>query len=329
MWARILRAVRRGYLLDWLRTLLLLPRYSRQLADLQQAQADLQQAQAQQAEQLAALQQLTEAHAQQLSALQPLLPPDHVPFAYTERGAPWLERAERQVGVAVTTLTPEQRQQAFYTYYSEMAGGVESILRQQYQVYWPLLPLSEWPILDIGCGAGEFLAFVREQGRSAIGVEPCESEVSRARKRGLTVYCDQAGSFLASTEQLFAAVTLFQVIEHLPRAEVVPTLQACIERLAPGGALLVETVNLRHPLALNGFYTDPTHERPLADNYLTFLLQWLGLRDIRLVFTLPNPMPGSGHESFSQLYVNYAVLGYKPNSSENYTHTLTDSADSA
>ena len=325
MWARIARAVRGGYLLDWLRALLLLPRYSRQLAELQQTQADMQQAQADMQQVQADMQQaqadLQQAqanmlhaqseHAQQLRALQPLLPPEHLPFAHIERAAPWLQRAEHQVGVAVTQLSPEQRQAAFYTYYSEMAGGVESILRQQYQVYWPLLPESELPIVDIGCGAGEFLAFAREQGRLAIGVEPCESEVNRARQRGLTVHCDYAGAFLVNTEQAFAAVTLFQVIEHLPRAEVVPTLQACIERLAPGGALLVETVNLRHPLAFNGFYTDPTHERPLADNYLTFLLQWLGLRDIRLVFTLPDPMPGSGRESLSQLYVNYAVLGYR------------------
>ncbi len=253
-----------------------------------------------------------------------LLPPVDLPFAWQTRAPSWLTCAEARIGRPAASLDPVGREQAFYSYYSEMGGDHGHILQRQYDAYWPLLQqawsdacaavgVDQRPprVLDIGCGAGEFLQFLKGRGLPVLGLDLSATEVERARADGLDAQQGEAVDYLGRTGERFAAITLFQVIEHLPPGEVLPLLQACSRHLAPGGVLLVETVNLRHPLALNGFFTDPTHRTPLSDNYLSFLFQWVGLQEVGYVYTLPDPVAGL-HPDWSVHYANYAVCGRCP-----------------
>ncbi|MFP4155851.1 MAG: class I SAM-dependent methyltransferase [Halothiobacillaceae bacterium] len=256
-----------------------------------------------------------------------LIRPVNCPFLHVERAPDWLENA-----AAVLGHPPDRRpaESEFYSHYSEMAGGVGHILRQQYEAYLPLLPdLPGHRLLDIGCGAGEFLGFCREHGRSALGIDSDPAEVARARAAGLQARVGEAPDWLHATEERFAAITLFQVIEHLPPEQTRPLLEACLAALAPGGALLIETLNLRHPNALNGFYTDPTHTRPISDNYLSFLFQWYGLQDVQLLYTFPEWLPGLDSTEPRRGYVNYAVLGFRPRATDSPCSSRTSPADRA
>ncbi|NMG16353.1 class I SAM-dependent methyltransferase [Aromatoleum bremense] len=264
-----------------------------------------------------------EAHGRALEArLEPLTRLHHpapIDFTWLAPAPRWIELAERRIGRSLSNLAPAEKRAAFYSYYSEMGGGHTDILQQQYAAYLPLLPGSNGPvpatglrILDIGCGAGEFLAFLRNKGIPGVGIDLSATEVQRAVAAGLDVVHATAAEFLQRTDECFAAITLLQVIEHLPPEDLLPTLEACVARLAPGGLLLVETINLRHPLAINGFYTDPTHQKPLSDNYLGFVLQWLGLQGVRILYNLPDPMPGVPADDPTRLYANYTVFGYAP-----------------
>ncbi|MGF6613076.1 2-polyprenyl-3-methyl-5-hydroxy-6-metoxy-1,4-benzoquinol methylase [Paraburkholderia sp. WSM4175] len=254
----------------------------------------------------------------QLAKLRPLLRLIHdesLEFAWMVAAPNWIERAEQRIGRPLAALSPVEREQAFYSYYSEMGGGHSTVLREQYQAYLPLLQKATRAggrVLDIGCGAGEFLAFLREAQVPAVGVDLSTTEVQRAASAGLDAVHASAEDFLRDTGEQFAGITMFQVIEHLAPAQILPTLEACVKRLMPGGVLLVETINMRHPLAVNGFYTDPTHQKPLSDNYLGFVLQWLGLRDVGVLYTLPEPLAGVCTDEPQRLYANYTVFGFVP-----------------
>ncbi len=261
----------------------------------------------------AALEQRLAKQAQtMLSGVAPLYKHVELPFSHTEPAPDWIANAERVLGIRLADLPAGERERWFYSFYSEMAGGVEHILRQQYSVYLPLLPVMEGRrVLDIGCGAGEFLSFLRQQGIKALGLDLDAKEVARARLRGLDAVQTDAQSFFQDVDESFSAITLFQVIEHVPAGQVEPLLSDCINALAPGGALVVETVNLRHPNALNGFYTDPTHQRPLSDNYLSFLFQWHGLKRVEIIYTLPEWLPGISSAAPPRCYANFTVIGYR------------------
>lgn len=243
-----------------------------------------------------------------------MVEPD-VPFSVIVEAPPWLARAEQRIGKSVAQMTAQEKQTSFYTYFSEIWGeGYERlILKRQYEAYLPLLPFdSDDPWLDIGCGAGEFIRFLGEKGIPAVGVDMNIQEVARAQSRGLNVQQAEATSFLRETKQNYRGISLLEVIEHIPVEAILPLLEMAVNRLASGGVLLVETINLNHPLALNGFYTDPTHIRPVPVDYLEFVLQWLGLVNVKTVYTSPLWLPGIDVNSVRQIYYTYALVGVRP-----------------
>lgn len=248
----------------------------------------------------------------QITDIKRILYPSEHPFAWSTLAPPWQKNAESKLGKLADDITPEQKLHAFYSYFSEMALGHEQIRQQQYAIYTPKIKTeSDLRFLDIGCGDGEFLSYLQTQGIAAVGIDIEQQEIDRASSKGLAAIKAYAQEFLSETEEQFCGISLLQVIEHLPPHELLTTLQQCVERLCPGGVLLLETINMRHPLAVNGFYTDPTHQKPLSDNYLSFLVQWLGLIDVQIIYNLPEQLPGVPDDDLTRIYSNYTVLGYK------------------
>lgn len=258
------------------------------------------------------LQQASATLGNQITDVKRILYPSAHAFACSTPAPPWQKNAESKLGKLADDITPEQKSHAFYTYFSEIALGHEQIRQQQYAIYTPKIRVgNNLRFLDIGCGAGEFLGYLQTQGIPAVGIDIEQQEIERARSAGLTAIKASAQEFLSETEEQFCGISLLQVIEHLPPHEILPTLQQCVERLCPGGVLLLETINMRHPLAVNGFYTDPTHQRPLSDNYLSFLVQWFGLNDVQIIYNLPEQLPGVPDDDLTRIYSNYTVAGYK------------------
>jgi SAM-dependent methyltransferase len=101
---------------------------------------------------------------------------------------------------------------------------------------------SESPrLLDVGCGAGEFLAEMQAAGWRVDGVEPNPIAADLARRRGIPVFERPIGD-ATLPEGSFDAITFRLVLEHLPNP--VQTLSACFRILRPGGLVWVATPNL-------------------------------------------------------------------------------------
>jgi SAM-dependent methyltransferase len=235
-------------------------------------------------------------------------------FALEVPSQPFLERAERRNRRPLASLSSAERLQNWYSYFSEMwPDGYEEVLKRQYESYVPLIPRNSGArVLDIGCGAGEFLRFLNERGISGMGIDLDSREVERGRARGLDIREGEAIDFLSKTDEKFAAISLIEVVEHLPLERIGPLIEAAFARLLPGGVLILETINIRHPLALDGFFIDPTHSRPVPSDFLCFMLQWGGLQGVRLVYTNPVWLPGILKQDFSRIYFNYAAVGFAP-----------------
>ena len=92
-------------------------------------------------------------------------------------------------------------------------------------------------VLDVGCFRGDLLEFLGGE-YEAFGVEPSEDARRVARERGVQVIAESLDE-LRGESRRFAAVTLVDVIEHLPRP--LEALQTLARLLVPGGRLVIFT----------------------------------------------------------------------------------------
>ena len=98
--------------------------------------------------------------------------------------------------------------------------------------------------LDVGCGTGEFLAFLAAQGavrREGIELDAARAERARRRDPPARVHAGDAQAMLEQVEGPFDLITLWDVFEHVP--DPTSLLTALSQRLAPGGALYVQTIH--------------------------------------------------------------------------------------
>src|SRR5438105_4009771 len=91
-----------------------------------------------------------------------------------------------------------------------------------------LLPTDrEAPILDFGCGMGHFLLYLKHNGYArAEGLDVSRSQIEYCQSIGLEKawFAADPVSFLKSRPSRYQRVFSLDVFEHLPKAEVMPTL---------------------------------------------------------------------------------------------------------
>lgn len=98
-------------------------------------------------------------------------------------------------------------------------------------------------MLDVGAGAGAFVALMRDAGWDAEGIDPDPESVRAARLSNARVACATVEDVLAEgREETFDAITMNHVIEHLHDPPAV--LETCRRLLKPGGVLWIATPNL-------------------------------------------------------------------------------------
>ena len=179
------------------------------------------------------------------------------------------------------------------------------------------------PVIDLGCGRGEWLSLMAEGGWTVKGVDSSEHAVNEARERGLDVELGDLIDFLeASPENTFAGVTAFQVIEHLPFGRITALMHAAFRALIPGGILILETPNPENlQVASYGFWLDPTHHHPIPPPLIMDLSYHVGFRDGSVLRKNPWPQWQEQEAETSlesevayRLYgpQDYAILVYKP-----------------
>ena len=189
---------------------------------------------------------------------------------------------------AVAAAAQQAAGDAVYVAFERRFRGDPEEIRERLACYVDLFRgLS--PVVELGCGRGEFLELLREQGIDARGVEANAGFVEVCRERKLAVAHGDLLAFLRSQPDaqlggLFAA----QVAEHLPPAALLETLRESHRVLRPGGLLVLETVNPRSLVAFLEIYNrDLSHERPLHPDTLRFMAAAAGFGDVRIELRSP------------------------------------------
>jgi cyclopropane fatty-acyl-phospholipid synthase-like methyltransferase len=148
--------------------------------------------------------------------------------------------------------------------FGEQKAFVPEVQFEVYEAHYGTQPLArDAVVLDVGCGKGEWLAWLHQRGHSDLhGVDASESDIAIARQTtpSATLTLGDATELLSRSENSFDLIHAKDVVEHMSKDEFIAFLQAAHRALRPGGRIWLLTFNAQAPLAGATRYGDFTHE---------------------------------------------------------------------
>lgn len=210
-----------------------------------------------------------------------------------------------------------------YASFEDQFRGSREEIKERLKVYLPIIARESITsdVLDVGCGRGEWLEVLREQGVEGRGVDTNRITIERCRNYGLDVVETDALDYLRGVpDDSLRAVTSFHVIEHLPFETLVKFLDESIRTLKRGGLIILETPNPENFMVGScNFYTDPTHRNPIPSVTLQFLLKARGINRTEIIKLRPWEAARLKGESevitrFNEYFYgppDYGIIGWK------------------
>jgi 2-polyprenyl-3-methyl-5-hydroxy-6-metoxy-1,4-benzoquinol methylase len=184
-------------------------------------------------------------------------------------------------------LPPDPDTQIDYASFEDRLRKSEEVKEKQrgYVAYFA----GQAPVLDLGCGKGEFLELMREAGIEAKGLDADLDMIVRCEEKGLDVeQCDALDYLARQPDDCVGAIFSAQVIEHLTSAQLSALITLVWRKLRPGGVVVLETLN---PESLfvhyKWFWMDPSHVRLVHPQTLQFLLESAGFGAVTSRFASP------------------------------------------
>jgi SAM-dependent methyltransferase len=232
----------------------------------------------------------------------------------------WIKGAEAREAAKARDMD------SFYVALEDRFRGSRTEIKSRVAEYLPVLAeakvvSTESPLLDLGCGRGEWLEVLRDNGLPGRGVDLNAISVADCRERGLDVAQADAISYLTSlADESLGAITSMHLVEHLPFQLLLELLAECRRTLKTGGLLIVETPNPSNVLVgSNTFYLDPTHRNPIPSALLRFVAESVGFENVSVMDLHPSDHQWSDIRSEMDQYLiqnlfgaqDYAVVGHK------------------
>ena len=179
----------------------------------------------------------------------------------------------------------------YFDFENYFRGSIDLIKRhqQQYIKYYK----EKDNVVDLGCGRGEFLELLSENGINAKGVDLYDEFAEMCQMHGLNVVCDDALHFLRE-QQKVGGIFAGQLIEHLSVNQLVELCRLAYEKLEEDAYIIMETPN---PTCLaiysHAFYIDPSHNKPVHPLTVKYILEKSGFTKIEILYTETSKLPVS------------------------------------
>ena len=237
-----------------------------------------------------------------------------------------------ETGAKPRPTKPAQTKEAraldsFYLSFENRFRGSRGEIKKRVKFYLPFLARAKAgkagrPILDLGCGRGEWLELLKENKLEGHGVDLNSAMIAQCKERQLAVTHADALDYLRSLRaNSQGGVTGFHIIEHLPFETLMDFFRETRRVLKPGGIAIFESPNCKNlVVGAANFNIDPTHRNPVFPETAEFMLQSHGFERISLEYL--SPVPGVKFDTRTRelatlkdmLYgpQDFAVIAHKP-----------------
>jgi cyclopropane fatty-acyl-phospholipid synthase-like methyltransferase len=164
----------------------------------------------------------------------------------------------------------------------------ENISRHYEITYGKVLPSDKnAKILDIGCGTGHFLYYLKKRGYSnflGIDISPEQVKFCKQNISEKTQLAD-AFEFLKDKQTVYDVIVAHDFLEHIPKSKTRLFLNFVYTSLTKTGLLLIRVPNMSNPFSLDSRYRDFTHQIGFTEKSLYQLLRTTGFRNIQISST--------------------------------------------
>jgi 2-polyprenyl-3-methyl-5-hydroxy-6-metoxy-1,4-benzoquinol methylase len=152
--------------------------------------------------------------------------------------------------------------------------------------YQKIMPTNkEVSILDVGCGVGHFLYYLKKNGyRNYYGIDVSPQQVEYCTKYITDkVEVADAEIFLAQMAEQYDLIVAHDVVEHIPKDDVLSLLNLVFHALKKGGVFIMRVPNMSNPFGLDARYNDFTHELGFTAKSVYQVLWISGFREIEIL----------------------------------------------
>lgn len=187
------------------------------------------------------------------------------------------------------------------TFYERYVSDFKSTVLLQgaaLQSYWKWCDRRVFPliadvprdsgVLEIGCGPGYLLAYLRSKGFSqAAGIDISPEQVDIAVARGANAKVADVFDELSRHDASLSLILAFDVVEHFSKEENLRLFAAIRRALRPDGIVVLQTPNGAALFGGQIIYGDLTHMTIFNPNSLAQLLRRTGFTDVTFRETAP------------------------------------------
>lgn len=165
-------------------------------------------------------------------------------------------------------------------------------------------------VLDIGCGLGQMLIFLKSNGfKNLSGIDINEESITACKKNGLAVekitdirdYAKQAG-------KKFDRIVMSHVLEHLDKESIIDTLLHIKKYLLnDGGTFLLMVPNAQSHTGTYWRYEDFTHNVMFTTGSCLYVLRSAGFTNIEFI----DPDGTKHMNPFKKVIIKFLIGYYK------------------
>ncbi len=157
---------------------------------------------------------------------------------------------------------------------------------------WYLPIIKRFPknvaVLDIGCGTGHMLNFLKKEGfQNLYGIDISEELIKLTREKGINADVYDIFNFLGINKKKFDVVFGLDIIEHFYKDELFGLFKGLNNILNDNGIIIIHTPNGDGLFPQHIIYGDLTHLTIFNSNSLSQILRSTGFTKIRCSETGP------------------------------------------
>lgn len=212
------------------------------------------------------------------------------PLLVSNSNLPTRPKAARGNRKRVSASPQTESKHGFYRAFEERYRGPRDLIKLRLSVYLPFVePLKqiypECTALDLGCGRGEWLELLQENGFQVLGVDLDDGMLAACTELGIPAIRQEAIEYLKSLDDASQCIISgFHFAEHISFDNLQLLVAEVLRILKPGGLLILETPNPENVVVgTTNFYLDPTHQRPIPPLLLSFLAEYQGYKRVKVL----------------------------------------------